>query len=70
MHAEFGQFDDVGARRIKKEHDSGAHEVFGPQAKFGKVPSWLQDKRNSCPHCREEDDRRDDEGPTGSLIPI
>jgi hypothetical protein len=70
MNPADSQFDEVGARRIAREHDSGAHEVFGPQAMMGKVPPWLQEKRHSCPHCREEDEGRDDNGPTGSLIPV
>lgn len=70
MHLDKEEFDEVGAHRLKKEHDSGGHEVYGPQMMMGKVPEWLLNKRNKCPHCINEYKRPDDDGPTGALVRV
>jgi hypothetical protein len=56
MDPENPQFDEVAARRVKKEHDNGEHEFHGPA--FLNAPQEHKDammaKINSCPHCKEE----------------
>ena len=61
MNPENPQFDEVAARRVKKEHDNGEHEFYGPA--LLNAPQEHKDammaKINSCPHCKAENAAED-----------